>query len=150
MIRSADESDVHEIVELVRAVLAEFGLTFGVGSGTDDELCRLPGAYVDRGGAFFVARDEKLLGCAGMFPVEDGVFELRKMYLDPRARGRGIGKALWAACLAFARERGARRIVLDTTAQMTAAIAFYEQCGFVRDDAQLRGARCHRGYRLDL
>jgi hypothetical protein len=33
---------------------------------------------------------------------------------------------------------------------MTHAIAFYEKRGFVRDDGQLRGARCERGYRLDL
>jgi hypothetical protein len=41
-------------------------------------------------------------------------------------------------------------VVLDTTHSMSAAIAFYERNGFVRDDAQIRGARCSRGYRLDL
>jgi hypothetical protein len=33
---------------------------------------------------------------------------------------------------------------------MTAAIAFYERNGFVRDDAQRRASRCSRGYRLEL
>ena len=36
--------------------------------------------------------------------------------------------------------------MLDTTHPMIAAIAFYESHGFVRDDAQIRGSRCHRGY----
>lgn len=37
-------------------------------------------------------------------------------------------------------------MVLDTTEAMGAAIAFYERHGFVRDDTQIRGARCTRGY----
>jgi hypothetical protein len=41
-------------------------------------------------------------------------------------------------------------MVLDTAEQMRAAIAFYEARGFVRDDSWIRGARCTRGYRLDL
>ena len=41
---------------------------------------------------------------------------------------------------------GAGPFVLDTAEQMTRAIAFYESQGFVRDDAQKRGARCTRGY----
>jgi ribosomal protein S18 acetylase RimI-like enzyme len=44
------------------------------------------------------------------------------------------------------RANGAGRIVLDTTEQMTRAIAFYEANGFARDDAQVRGTRCSRGY----
>jgi GNAT superfamily N-acetyltransferase len=78
--------------------------------------------------------------------VEPGVFELRKMYLAPSARGTGLGKRLLAEALAFARERGGRQMVLDTVEAMTTAIAFYEANGFVRDDAQIRGARCSRGY----
>jgi GNAT superfamily N-acetyltransferase len=151
MIRPVVIADVPEVVALVRDVLAEFGLVFGVGSQTDEQVRALPGSYVDRGGAFFVAADDgALLGCAGMFPVEAGVYELRKMYLRRSARGRGVGSALWTACLAFARARAAKRIVLDTTEQMKDAIALYERLGFVRDDAYLSGPRCHRGYRLEL
>ena len=139
-----------EVVALVRDVLAEFGLTFGEGSATDEQLHKLPGSY--ERGAFFVARDEAgaLLGTAGLYPLEPGTLELRKMYLRRQARGRGLGGQLWRACLAWAKAHGTRRIVLDTTDQMTDAIALYERLGFVRDDAQRRGARCHRGYRLDL
>jgi GNAT superfamily N-acetyltransferase len=82
--------------------------------------------------------------------VAAGVFELRKMYLSPAARGRGVGTQLLEACLQHCRARGARQVVLDTTEKMTAAIAFYERHGFQRDDGQIRGTRCSRGYRLDL
>jgi GNAT superfamily N-acetyltransferase len=151
-LRGVCGEDVSEVVALVTAVLAEFGLRFGAGSGTDAELTRLPGSYVDRGGAFWVATDRagRIVGTCGAFPVSPTDYELRKMYLLPAARGLGAGRALLDACVAWARGRGATRIVLDTTEQMTDAIAFYERHGFVRDDAQIRGARCSRGYVLEL
>jgi GNAT superfamily N-acetyltransferase len=151
-IRPVEARDVTAAVELVRATLAEFGMVFGVGSETDEQVRGLPASYTAPGGGFWVAVDEAgaLIGTAGVFPLEPGVFELRKMYLHRAARGRGVGAQLFSACLAFCRERGARALVLDTVNDMTSAIAFYERRGFVRDDAQIRGARCTRGYRLDL
>jgi putative acetyltransferase len=82
--------------------------------------------------------------------IEPGVFELRKMYLHPSTRGRGLGQQLFDACLAHVNAKAGHRIVLDTTEKMTAAIAFYERNGFVRDDTQRRASRCSRGYRRDL
>ncbi len=146
-IRSVTKFDVPEVVELVKTVLAEFGLTFGIGASTDDHLLHLPESYADGGGAFWVARnDGELVGTAGVFPVEPGTYELRKMYLRPTARGLGIGKQLLDVTVEWTRAHGGLRMVLDTAEQMERAIAFYESHGFVRDDAQKRGARCTRGY----
>ncbi|MFO0579239.1 MAG: GNAT family N-acetyltransferase [Polyangia bacterium] len=151
-VRPITAPDVDAVVRLVSATLAEFGLTFGVGSSTDDEVRALPGSYTERGGAFFVAVDESgaVFGTAGVSPVAPQVFELRKMYLVPAARGLGLGARLFDACLAFCRAHSARHVVLDTIDGMKDAIAFYERRGFVQDDSQIRGARCTRGYRLDL
>lgn len=147
-LRHVEAADVPPVVELVRDVLAEFGLRFGDGAATDDEVARLPGSYADRGGAFWVAVDGAggLLGTCGVFPVAERTFELRKMYLRPAARGRRVGKRLLEEAVAWARAHGGRRLVLDTTEQMKRAIAFYEQNGFVRDDSEIRGSRCSRGY----
>jgi putative acetyltransferase len=147
---------VPQAIALVRETLAEFGLTFGEGSATDAQMHGLPGSYRDTGGEFFVALDDSgavfgtVVGTAGVAPVSQDSFELRKMYLAPSTRGQGVGKALLDACLTFCRARGARHVVLDTVDEMQAAISFYERSGFVRDDAQIRGSRCSRGYRLDL
>jgi GNAT superfamily N-acetyltransferase len=150
-LRPVLRQDVPSVIALVRRTLDEFGITFGVGAETDAQLEALPGSYTSVGGAFFVACEgEALLGTAGIAPVEAGVFELRKMYLDPKARGGGMAQALFDACIAPARTHEARMVVLDTTEQMTRAIRFYERNGFVRDDAQRRSSRCSRGYRLDL
>jgi len=147
-VRAVDPGDVPGVVSLVTEVLTEFGLTFGRGSKTDEELTRLPAAYADHGGAFWVALDGAgaLVGTCGLFPVAPGDYEIRKMYLRASARGLGVGRALLDTCIAWAREQGARRLVLDTFEPMKDAIAFYEKHGFVRDDAQIRGSRCTRGY----
>ena len=135
----------------VRAGLREFGLRFGEGSPTDEELTRLPSSYADHGGAFWAVSDGgRLLATCGVFPVAAGTFELRKMYVRREARGLGLGKRLLEESLAWLRDRNARQLVLDTTEQMERAIAFYEANGFVRDDAQKRGSRCSRGYALQL
>lgn len=150
-VRLVDRADVPVVVEHVTAVLAEFGLAFGVGSETDEAVRALPSSYVDHGGAFWVAHDHDgdrsaLLGTCGVFPVAPRTYELRKMYLAAAARGRGVGTRLLEEAVAWAKARGGERMVLDTTEAMTAAIAFYERHGFVRDDGQIRGSRCTRGY----
>lgn len=151
MIRPVEAGDVAAVVELVRTTLAEFGIVFGEGAETDAQLEQLPGSYTGSGGAFFVAVDEaQVIGTAGLALVGPGLFELRKMYLRPEARGRGVGQLLFEACLAHAIAHGGKRIVLDTTEKMTTAIAFYERNGFVRDDTQRRAPRCSRGYRREL
>ena len=150
-VRPVDATEVPTVIALVRDVLAEFGLEFGKGASTDDELARLPTSYRDPGGEFWVAlRSTEIIGTCGVFPVAPGTFELRKMYLRPSSRGLGVGKTLFEVALSWTRSRGASRIVLDTTEQMHRAIAFYESHSFVRDDEQIRGTRCSRGYTLRL
>lgn len=148
MIAPVTKADVPEVIALVAEVLAEYGLEFGKGTKTDDDLQTLPGSYASRGGAFWVGRAEtgELLGTAGVFPVAPQTFELRKMYLRPAARGHGLGSRLLAAAEAFVRAQGGNLIVLDTIDAMASACRFYEARGFVRDDKQIRAARATVGY----
>lgn len=153
-IRPVEARDAPEVISLVREVLAEFGLAFGEGSDTDAQLAELPGSYTREGGAFFVAEDAgRLVATAGVSPSSpsgERTFELRKMYVARAARRARLGARLLEVCLEHVRARGGTQVVLDTAETMTGAIAFYERHGFVRDDRFLRGARCSRGYRLDL
>lgn len=153
ILRPVTAADVPDVVALVRDTLAEFGLRFGDGSATDAALSGLPGSYESAGGAFWVALDGDgggMIGTCGVAPVGGGAFELRKMYLRPVARGAGVGQRLLDEAVAWVRAHGGTSVVLDTTEAMEKAIRFYEKNGFVRDDAQVRGARCSRGYRLPL
>ena len=153
IIRRVAAPDVDAVVALVREVLAEFDLRFGEGAKTDEEVTRLPDSYDRGGGAFWVAVDEAtgaIVGTCGVFPVEPRIYELRKMYLAKSARGLGLGQRLLDEAVRWTREQGGARMVLDTIHEMTRAIAFYEANGFVRDDTQIRGARCSRGYAREL
>jgi len=150
-VRAVTRDDVEPVIRLVTEVLHEFGLEFGKGAGTDDELVDLPESYTTRGGAFWVAvQGGELYGTCGVFPVAPHTYELRKMYLHPNTRGMGIGGRLLDEAIGWVRARGGTKIVLDTVEEMTRAIAFYEANGFVRDDTQIRGVRCTRGYSRTL
>ena len=148
-IRSARSNDRPAILALARATLAEFGFTFGTGSASDTQLEGAPASF-EPGVLYVAMRDEQLLGMAGLYPLGEGQWELRKMFLTAASRGHGLGQQLLDRCLAFARAQQARTVVLDTAETMDRAIALYERNGFVRDDTQRRASRCQRGYRLDL
>jgi putative acetyltransferase len=151
VVRPVEHGDVAAVIALIRETLSEFGLEFGKGAATDDELHQLPDVYTARGGAFWVATvDGALAATCGVFPVAPAIYELRKMYARPDARGLGLGRRLLATAVDWCRAQGGAQLVLDTVEEMTRAIAFYEANGFVRDDAQRRGSRCTRGYALRL
>ena len=150
-VRVVQAADVPAVVALITNVLAEFGLCFGSGSDTDEQVLKLPHSYDAGGGRFWVAEQNGvLLGTCGVYPVNQSEIELRKMYLSPASRGLGIGTKLLDVALSWAKERQFKAVVLDTVHEMQQAIAFYERHGFVRDDKQIRGSRCSRGYRLEL
>ena len=146
-LREVRSADVPAVIELVSETLAEFGLEFGVGSPTDDQLRALPEAYAAHGGMFWVATDgDALIGTCGVFLLGPGTFELRKMYVRPAARGARLGARFLDIAVDWARAHGGERMVLDTVEEMARAIAFYEANGFVRDDVWIRGSRCTRAY----
>lgn len=73
------------------------------------------------------------VGIAGTFRRDDGVWQVISMWVDPQARGRGVGRALLDAVVAFAREHDAAEIVLGVTDGNTAARTLYERYGFAEN-----------------
>lgn len=66
---------------------------------------------------------------------------LEDLYVAEVARGTGVGRALVEAALERARERGARRVELDTNEANEAGLALYRSFGFVNENASYDGAR---------
>ena len=77
-------------------------------------------------GALVVCWDAGLaLGCVALKRLGEHSCEMKRMFVPPMARGRGVGRALAAAVIAQARRPGYRRMYLDTSVRQTEAIALY-------------------------
>ncbi|HEX7343989.1 MAG TPA: bifunctional helix-turn-helix transcriptional regulator/GNAT family N-acetyltransferase [bacterium] len=86
-----------------------------------------------RGGAIlFALLSREVVGTCALVRYKRGVFELCKMAVTPKMRRRGIGMALTRAAIVRARERGAKRIFLQTSPKLEAAIRLYRQMGFTQ------------------
>lgn len=150
-LRPAGDADAPGVRALVESVLHEFGLKPDP-QGTDRDLAALEASYRQRGGEFLVLEDAtgRLLGCAGLYPLDAERVELRKMYFIPALRGRGMGRALLQHLLARARALGFRRVELETASVLEDAMRLYEAAGFQRQMHAVQAARCDRAYALDL
>ncbi|MDA1191750.1 MAG: GNAT family N-acetyltransferase, partial [Candidatus Poribacteria bacterium] len=95
------------------------------------EVNALPGEFAPPSGRLLVAlRDDAVAGCVAIRRLEDGVCEMRRLYVSPTHRGHGVGRELAAAAVREAAELGYRAIRLDTLDVMTAANALYQSLGF--------------------
>ena len=82
---------------------------------------------------FAVARDRngQAVGC-GAIVIEDGFGEIKRMYTDPRVRGRGVGRRLLDSLEAEARARGCREFALETGYLQAQALLLYARSGYQR------------------
>lgn len=95
------------------------------------------GTIVDKGGVilFVEAAGLGIVGTCALMKAADGVFELTKMGVSERARGRKAGEYLLAATLARAAEMDIETLYLLTNSKCAAAIHLYEKLGFRHDAA---------------
>lgn len=134
-IQAQHDADMCRIIQQVGAQYGAVGEGFGP---ADAEVQCMSQHYpAENRSQYLVALvDGRVVGGAGIAPFLDSstVCELKKLFLLPSYQGRGIGKALSLACLAFAREQGYQQCYLDTLSSMQAAIGLYEQLGFIHLD----------------
>lgn len=76
------------------------------------------------------ALDGEVLGCGALRDLGDGSAEVKRMWVDGRARGTGLGRRLLSALEEHARRLGHRRVRLDTNDQLVAALALYRSAGY--------------------
>jgi len=148
--RSATNADGDQIQRLVFGILDEYKLSPDL-NGTDADIADIEANYLGRGGVFEVVENEKgtIVGTIGLYPLNETTIELRKMYLHPSIRGRGLGKKLLERIIRRARELGYLRIYLETASILKTAVHLYENAGF-RPVQGKHTPRCDQAYVLEL
>jgi ribosomal protein S18 acetylase RimI-like enzyme len=108
------------------------GLTFDISfQDLTEEFTNLAKKYNAPTGALILAMDEeKGIGCIGVRYLEEGIAEMKRLYVDPSYRGLQIGLSLIDQSLATAQALGYQKMRLDTITEMASAIKYYKLRGF--------------------
>ena len=143
-------------MKVVERLLAAGRLEFDVVDPTGDDARRCLGAYFDEldgrfeagfdpdrsisadadeltepEGLLLLARlDDDPIGCGALKFDEDQAAEIKRMWVDPSARGLGLGRRLLEELEERARVRGVMKVRLETNGSLTAAIALYRSAGY--------------------
>ena len=122
--------DSPEALSLVGAM--EAWVAEGFGPPTPDRTSTVsPGEMVPPAGAFVVVREDgRAVAGGGVRRLEEGVCEIKRMFVVADARGRGHGRRVLEALERVASDLGYRRARLDTALSMTIAMALYESAGY--------------------
>lgn len=125
----------------VSAAEVEDVIAAGLIAQLDSELrTRYPGEEVNgieptefqaAGGYFVIGRwDSQVVGCGAFRPYDEATVEIKRVFVDPRFRGRGIARAMLRAVESEARRRGYVRSILETAVRQPEAISLYRSCGY--------------------
>ncbi len=123
----------------------DFPLCF---QGFDEELAGLPGKYTPPEGRLYLVLDDgNYAGCIGLRKFEEGICEMKRLYVRPEFRGTGIGDALIQKVILEAKEIGYVTMRLDTIKErMQKAVSLYEKHGFIEIEAYYDNPNPHTLY----
>jgi ribosomal protein S18 acetylase RimI-like enzyme len=132
------EEDLQAIIILFKAYAQALGIDLTFQDFTT-ELSNLPGKYAPPTGALLLARASSsgtAVGCVGLRPLPiDGTCEMKRLYVDPKGRGLGLGRKLAREIILEAKRLGYRAMLLDTLRSLEAALGLYKSLGFVEVEA---------------
>lgn len=151
VIRNWQSCDREAAAAVIRQVLTEYGLPWQP-ELADRDVIEVEKAYLERGGEFWVIEaNNNIVGTAAYYPIARGekAAEIRKMYLLPEVRGKGLGKYLLQELEKTIFKAGFQQIWLETATLLQTAIILYEKSGYQLTTG-VETARCDRVYYKNL
>lgn len=99
----------------------------------DEDVLGNPKKFIiDPGGMIFFVKDkDHIIGCVALMKIEDNVFELTKMAVKPKYRGRKIGQKLMQHTLDYAHEKEWDKLIIYSNRKLENAIHLYKKYGFI-------------------
>lgn len=127
-------AETPEFVATIRKLFVEYSESLEVDlcfQGFAEELAKLPGDYARPAGRLaLVSEGNEVVGCGALRPLRSDVCEMKRLYVRPAFRGKGVGGAMIDAMISSALEIGYQSMRLDTLPSMATAIAIYRSLGF--------------------
>jgi GNAT superfamily N-acetyltransferase len=141
-IRQAAKADVSDVRDLfwkylqwaVGTVNREFNGTFDIAALLEHDMDALHKFMPPRGRLLLAIDGTIVVGCACTHTLHEGIAELKRMYVRPDQRQKGIGRTLIQALIAELRDSGYTTLRLDSARFMTEAHALYRSLGFAERD----------------
>ena len=128
--QAASQADFQNARRLIEAYASTLGVDLEF-QNFSHELDTLTEEYGPPFGCLLLAQeDEQLLGCVALRRIDESVCEMKRLYVAPAGRGRGLGRALANTIIAAARNLGYERMRLDTLPTMHEARKLYAALGF--------------------
>jgi len=133
------QANTQEDVADARSLFEQYAAGLGISlcfQNFDRELANLPGDYAPPDGRLLLAvEDDQLAGCIALRKLEPSVCEMKRLFIRPAYRGKGLGRLLVESIIDEARQLGYTRMRLDTLpGRMDPAIALYRSIGFLEID----------------
>jgi putative acetyltransferase len=148
LIRSWETRDRADAFHLIRDILAEYGLQCEP-YAADRDVYDVELFYHTKAGEFWVVeRLGEIVGTAAYYPIERGknAVEIRKMYILPGIRGKGLGKFLLRQLESTIMARGFDEIWIETASVLKEAVQLYETSGYLPTTG-VETSRCDRVYK---
>ncbi len=149
-LRDYKEGDESDIFTILKIALKEYGLSVD-SKGIDADIKDIFASYILPGGAFKVLEDNgNIIGSYGVFYITETTCELRKMYLNPKYKGKGLGKKMMHDLFLTTASLGFTKIVLETNNRLKEAISLYKKYGFTKYNSEHLSDRCNYAMQKEL